>query len=452
MEQYRGKTLLFLDGSALAVPAIRRCRELGIRTIVANYYDDTISVGKKEADEKWDIDYTDLEEMSRRIRERHVDGIFQGWTDSHLPVYAALCEKNGLFCYGNAEQFAVTIDKKRFKVFCRECSVPVPGEYRPVVSENGDLLISEMGKIDYPVIVKPIDSSGSRGIYICKNENELRERFPLAMDASPGRTVVVEDYIRGQHVNFYYTLSDGEIYLSAMADRYVDYLGYESAPVPVLLVHPSRYLEDYERLTGLKVRNMFRKLGMKNGIAFVQGFRCEDGSFKIYEMGYRPNGGGTYSLIKACSGYDQIDMLIHFALTGKMGQSEKLRRQNPHFDKLALMYVVSAGPENIDSFEGLEATRRMKNVVDVIQVRFPGEAHRGFGSHSRIAAYILFTAESPEEISVMLEEMYSYISIKDNQGKEIPYIKVDPAVLGDIRRDDAFLETDKSENGEKKDG
>ena len=44
----------------------------------------------------------------------------------------------------------------------------------------------------------------------------------------------------------------------------------------------------------------------------------DSGEFVIYEMGYRPNGGGTYSLIDACSDYNQIDMLINFAFTGKM--------------------------------------------------------------------------------------------------------------------------------------
>ncbi len=429
MKDFKGKKLLFLDGSPLAVPAVNRAKELGIYTIVANYYDKSVSVAKQYADEAWDINFSDIPETVKKMKEAGVDGIFQGWTDSHLPSYAALCDAAGFFCYGTAEQFDICINKDKFKKVCRENGVPVAEEYNPVFDSNGELDIGKMGAIRYPVIVKPADSSGSRGIYICKDSEELKNYFGKALDISPSKTVLIEQYITGQHVNIYYTLSDGDIYLSAMADRYVDYLDYQSAPVPVLLVHPSKYLGDFENGVDRKIREMFKTLGMKNGIAFVQGFRCDNGEFVIYEMGYRPNGGGTYSLINACSGYNQLDMLISFSLTGKMGEEEKLREQSPHFDRKALMYVVSAGTENIGVFKGLDEIRHLDSVVDVIPVRFPDEHNKGLGSHSRIAAYILFTANDTEDAEKTLSSVYRLIDIRNREGISMPVIHADTSVI-----------------------
>lgn len=430
MNDFTGKKLLFLDGSALAIPAIVRAKELGVHTIVANYYDKSVSIGKQYSDEAWDIDYTDTESTAKKMKEEHVDGIFQGWTDSHLPDYAALCEAAGLFCYGTKEQFDICINKEKFKQVCRENGVPVAEEYAPSLNTDGKLDVEQMGFIKYPVIVKPVDSSGSRGIYVCKDAGELVENYARALEASPSKTVLVEQYITGQHVNMYYTLSDGSVYLSAMADRHVDYLNYQSAPVPVLLVHPSKYLSEYEALVDKKVKTLFQNIGMKNGIAFVQGFYCDDGSFVIYEMGYRPNGGGTYALINECSGYNQIDMLINFALTGKMGEEEKLEKQTPHFNEIALMYVVSTTTENIAAFKGLDEVKHMNRVVDVIPVRFPNEHNKGVGSHSRIAAYILFTGTTKEDIEETLNSIYGVIKLENQDGVLMPIIKADTTVLG----------------------
>ena len=99
MNDFTGRKLMFLDGSALAIPAINRAKSMGIHTIVANYYDRSISIGKQYADEAWDIDYTNTEATAKKMIESGVNGLFQGWTDSHLADYAALCEATGLSCY-----------------------------------------------------------------------------------------------------------------------------------------------------------------------------------------------------------------------------------------------------------------------------------------------------------------------------------------------------------------
>jgi len=75
---------------------------------------------------------------------------------------------------------------------------------------------------------------------------------------SKRKSVLIEQYIEGHHVNVYYTMSRGNIVLSAMADRYVDYLDKRAAPIPVLLVHPSKYLDDYEMMVDTKIKKLFQ--------------------------------------------------------------------------------------------------------------------------------------------------------------------------------------------------
>ena len=423
MERFDGKTLIFLDGAAVAIPAVERAKELGIRTIVVNYYDELRSPAKTHADIAIKADFLDIDGLVGICKEYHVDGMFQGWTDSHLPVYAELCERMGWPCYGTKEQFEICTNKELFKQTCIRYGVPVAREYK--VQFDGEHLTGT-DHVEFPVVVKPTDSSGSRGVRVCRSEKELEDGFKKAWKISPSHSVTVEDYLVGQHVNIYYTFSNGNAYLSAMCDRYVDYHNVTGAPMPVCLIHPSQYLSDFERTVDPKIRAMFRGMGMQNGIAFVQGFRCDNGLFAVYEMGYRPNGGATYSLIDACSGYNQLNMLIRFALTGDMGEESALKNQSPHFDKMAINYVISTPDVEIkrNGVHGLNEVRALPEVVDVVQKEFGGNKPSGTRPHD--IAFILIVVESLEQLDSVLKRIGSYISVEGKRGEKLRIATFDP--------------------------
>ena len=82
---FSGKKLVFLDGSGLACNAVKRAQELGIWTIVANYYDAERSPAKAIADESWDVNFSDVDLMVEMIRRNHVDGIL---LDGRIPIYS----------------------------------------------------------------------------------------------------------------------------------------------------------------------------------------------------------------------------------------------------------------------------------------------------------------------------------------------------------------------------
>lgn len=416
MEKFDGKTLLFLDGSAVAIPAVDRAKELGIRTVVANYYDELRSPAKTHADIAVKIDFTDIDGLVEICKKYNIDGMFQGWTDSHLPVYADLCNRMGWYCYGTKEQFDICANKNLFKKTCIKYGVPIAKEYSFRIEGN---TLVDINEIAFPVIVKPTDSSGSRGVFVCRNETELIENFRRAWEISPSHSVAVEDYLVGQHVNIYYTLSNGNIYLSAMCDRYVDYHDRIGAPMPVCLIHPSRYLSEFEEKVDPKLKDMFRGMGMKNGIAFVQGFRCDNGSFAIYEMGYRPNGGATYSLINACSGYNQLDMLIRFALTGDMGEEEKLHFQTPHFKNIAINFVISTPNRKIKrgGVRGLDKVRNLPEVLDVVQKEYGGNKPTGTRPHD--IAFVLLTVDSMKRLNSVLDRINDLVFVEAEDGSRL---------------------------------
>lgn len=413
MGELNGKKLLLLGGIAHAMEIVKAAQKMGAQVFVTDYFE--TSPCKQLADKGFTVSTTDVDAVVKLCKEEQVDGVITGFIDSMLPYCEKVCKAMDFPFWGTQEQIDICINKDKFKNCCKKYGVPVTREYDLSCDGNGDLL-GDLGEIQYPVIVKPVDNSGSRGIFVCEDLQELRENYKKALGFSKSRTILVEEYVQGQHVNMYYTLCDGEIKLSAMADRYVDYLDHQSAPLPVCLVHPSRYLEEYRRETDVAVRNMFRALGMENGVAFVQGFRANDGSFKIYEMGYRLNGGGTYSLIEACSGYNQLEMLIRYSLTGKMGNEKEFAQADAAFDETAICYVLSVSGGAIGTIRGLDALREFPEVKNVVQVRFDGDSVTGQGGSAQVVAYVLFVTENTATMKDVIERIHATVCVKDQDG------------------------------------
>lgn len=421
--ELKGKRLLLLGGIPHAMEIVKIAHKMGIQVYVTDYFE--TSPCKKIADKSFTVSTTDVNAVCKLCEDEKIDGVITGFIDSMLPYCSEICERLGKPFWGTKDQIDICVSKDKFKETCRKYQVPVAEEFHIFYDSEGNVNDEEIKDVKYPVIIKPVDNSGSRGVYVCNNVNELKTNIKKSLSFSKSKTVIIEEYLQGQHINAYYTLSEGKVYLAAMADRFVDYLDHISAPLPVCLVHPSKYLHQFETEVSPAIAKMFQELKMRDGVAFVQGFRCNDGSIKVYEMGYRLNGGGTYSLIDACCGYHQIEMLIRYSLTGKMGEEEALKKASPKFNKLAINYVLSIPGGNIGSIKGIDDLYNIEGVKNVVQVRFDGDSVNGNGGSAQVFAYVLFVVDSMEALEETLNSIKKTVSVFDYNGDKISIISAD---------------------------
>ena len=168
-QELKGKRLLVLGGMRISCEIVEKAQAMGIYTLVADYNTIEDSPGKQIADEAVDLSVIDVDAVVNYVKKNNIDGVFVGFNDMLLPYYAEICEKAGLPCYGTKEQFDTLISKDKYKALCRQFGVPTIPEY--------DLNDSS---IEYPVLVKPVDNSGSRGITICNNRQELEDAVAVA--------------------------------------------------------------------------------------------------------------------------------------------------------------------------------------------------------------------------------------------------------------------------------
>ncbi len=411
-----GKTLLVMDRTALAACAVKRAKELGCRTIVANFYPTEASPSKQIADIAIDIDISHTDEMLELIRKYNVDGIFVGWTDSHLPFYADICQKAGLPCIGTKEQFDIlSNDKRRFKDVCLKYGVPVPREYKLTMEFKRE----DLDAITYPVLVKPADESGSRGIRRCNNEAELIENYTWLYNRSVSKKIFVEQYIDStKEIFLHYTMQDGVYSLSSGFMKHRAVSEGSVAASAILHVFAPSYIDLYREKAEPACQNLMRQLGLKNGVVMFQGFIDGD-NFYFYESGLRMGGEQFYVFAQPLNGVSSLDLMIEYAVTGKMDSANAAELDNPKFSKSCVNYYVTLKAGTIASIEGIDEVEKMPQVLQNATFKKIGDIIEPSNNLDRVIYRLHVMDDTPEKLAKTLENISHKLRIWDEAGNEM---------------------------------
>lgn len=396
----RGKRLLILGGSRISCEIVRHARRMGIVTGVTDWYAYERSPAKQLADEAYYVSTSDLDAMDALIREKKFDGVVTGFTDSVLPYYARICGRAGLPAYGTREQFEIFTDKEKYKALMREYGVPtIPG-----YSVDPARFEETASELPYPVIVKPADSSGSRGITVCRGPEELRGALAFARESSFAKEVLVEQYIDGPEATVFWLFVDGNYYMNLLGNRHVKHNQEGELPLPAGYTYPASVQPRFLAETAPKMEAMFRGVGIRNGVMFMQ-CKIVDGACLVYDIGYRLTGTLEYINLRGTCGYDTLDMMIRFALTGSMGEPQIERKADPYLGgKYAYNVSLLCRPGKVAAIRGLEEIRALPGVLEAVIAHPEGDTitQAMKGRLAQITVRVLGTADS---IGQMKEEM-----------------------------------------------
>ena len=410
IEALKGKRLLILGGMRFSCEIVNKAREMGIHTIVADYNRIEDSPGKQIADEAVDLSVIDVEAVVSYVKKNAIDGVIVGFNDMLLPYYADICQKCGLPCYGTKEQFEMLIAKDRYKALCRQFGVPTIPEF----DVNDEI-------IKFPVLVKPVDNSGSRGISICHNRQELEKAVEMGKAASKNGKVIIERYMDGREVTVFWTFQDGNYYLSALANRHVKHnQGNDVIPLPVGYTFPSVFLPRYRKEVEENCKRMFQHLGLKDGMMFMQ-CKVEDGRCYVYDLGYRLTGSLEYKILERVCGYNPLEMMIHFALTGKMGEESIADKAVPEFKAPAFNVSCLSAPGTIKSITGIDRVKEMPEVEDVVIAHAPGETitEQMRGLLAQITVRVLGSVSAKEDLLPTMRQIDETIHIISTSGEQL---------------------------------
>ena len=407
------KKLLVLGGTLISCEIVKAAQQMGIFVAVADYYDPEDSPAKMIADANFKVSATDVDAIVDLIEREKIDGVLTGFSDILLIPYAEICEKSGLPCYGTKELFSIFTNKKEYKRILSEYGIPVIGEY-----SQEDI---DTGRISFPVLVKPVDNSGARGLSICHSQEELIEGITTAKDSSKTGLVLVEPYIEGKECTVFLYFDNGRYFLTAVGNRHIKEVKEGVIPLPVGYTYPSKLTEKYIKEVFPSLSRMFKSLGVKDGMMFMQ-CKIRDSVCYIYDVGYRLTGSLEYINFESTCGYNPLKMLIRFAVYGGGSNEAEINKINPFFNN---MYAFNVScllkPGKIETITGTDEVKGMPCVDDLVLAHLPEEiiTEDTVGKLSQIGIRILGHVKSKRELYKSMSSIHDMLHVVSSKGEEM---------------------------------
>ncbi len=412
MREFEGKKLLILGGNPETVPLVEIANEMGILTIVSSARH--TDAAKKVAWKSYDVDGMDVPGLIALAKEEKVDGVLVGVADILVPSYCKVCDALSLPCYATQKIVDVFAFKDVFKATCERYGVHgIPEFYLDASMKQEDI-----DKIEYPVMVKPVDNGGGVGMTVVYDEAELRPAVEKALECSKQKRFIVEKYMLCDDMGMYYTFKDGYCSASCIYDRYTTDEQPGLSRVCLGGTYPSKHLNEYfERMHDNAVR-LFNDIGIRNGVLMLSGF-YENGEFYVYDTGFRLQGEAPHLLMKAIHGFDQREMLIRFALTGSEGDIDLRETDNTYLrGKWASTLWILLKEGKIAKIEGLEETASDEHVVANIQRLHVGDevVPAWIGTEKQVLTRLYIVCDSKEALADKLKYYMDTIKVYDGNG------------------------------------
>lgn len=279
------KKLLLLGGSRYLIPVIESAHKLGIYVITCDYLPENSA--HKYSDEYRNISIVDREKVLAMAKECRVDGVMSFACDPGVVTAAYVAEKMRLPFQCSFESASILQDKGLFRKFLEKNDFNCPNAKRYTDAEEP---FKDIDLFNWPVIVKPVDSAGSKSVTKVDKIEELAEAIKIAIEGSQKGAFIIEDFLNfeGHHSSTDVFTINGEVKFITYSDQLFD-AGANNPYTPAYIVWPTSMKLDYQKKLSEDIQRLMKLLGMKTGIYNIETCVSEG---KPYIMEVSPRGGG----------------------------------------------------------------------------------------------------------------------------------------------------------------
>lgn len=301
--------ILLLGGSAQQVIAIKAAKNLGYYTILCDYLPD--NPGQYEADQFYLISTTDKDAVLEIAHKEKIEGVLAYASDPAAPTAAYVAEK--LELPGNPfESVEILCNKDRFRKFLLENGFSVPNAKGYSLAIDA---VKEKDGFEYPIIIKPVDSSGSKGATVLDTEDGLYEALNFAFSFSRSHRIIIEHYIEKKHpylIGGDIFIKDGKIVLWGLLNCHRDV--NVNPLVPVGKSYPLQLGDNDIKNVKNTLSSMVEKLGIRNGSMNVELVVDKYDRVCLIDVGPRSGGNMIPDLLGDMFGVNIAEMSVEAAM------------------------------------------------------------------------------------------------------------------------------------------
>lgn len=397
------KKILMLGASHFQVPAIKYAKEAGYYVITADYKPD--NPGHKFSDEYHNISTIKKDEILKLSSALNIDGILSYASDPGAPTAAYVSEK--LELPGNPYRSVLTLQRKDlFREFLKEYGFNVPEsdsfEEKDKAKQFADYLLD---KFDY-IIVKPVDSSGSKGVSKLSAIDKFEALFEKAKEFSLSDEVVVEQFIekKSYQMDGDGFVWDGHLAFSCFGTQHNDFECHPHVPVGISFPYVGdKVIQERARK---QIDRIMSLLDMKVGGLNIEFILDQNDNIYIIEIGPRSGGNLIPEVIRYATDID----LIKYAVEGALGKdcSDLKQVDTKGFYSSYILHARKTG--TVESI--VISDEIVPNIVEQNIMVDKGDAVQKFdGSHNTLGTFIL-RFEDQEKVVEQMDNMHEYLTVK----------------------------------------
>ena len=407
---------MLLGGIHYLLPVIKAAHEKGYYVITADYLPD--NVAHKYSDEYVNVNIVDKDAVLKVAQEKQIDGIISFGVDPGVVAAAYVQEKMGLPSMGPYESVEILQNKDKFRAFLQEHGFNCPKSKSYLSVEDA---LADTDWLTWPMIVKPTDSAGSKGVTRVDRIEDYKAAVEEAFAKSYKGHIIVEQFLEKVGCS-----SDTDMFSVNGELRVVTYNAQRfdanaiNPYVPAAFTWPSTYTQEQEAYLTSEIQRLLHLLHMGTTVYNIETRIATDG--KPYIMEVSPRGGGNRlaESVRYASGVDMITAAVRAAVGDEIEQFIPSVAEGARVNyKCHFAYVVLHAPKS-GVFRGLniDADFWNKHHVEPLDLWVkPGEYVESFtGANATIGTFPC-RFESKEEMEFAITHQSEWLDVKVESGK-----------------------------------
>ena len=396
------KKLMILGGSRYALPVIEAAHQLGIYTITCDYLPDNIA--HKYSDEYCNVSIVEKEKVFEAAQQHHIDGIMSFACDPGVVTAAYVAERMELPNVGPYESVCILQNKSKFRSFltAHGFNVPTAKGYKSI-----DQAMNDVNLFHWPVIVKPTDSAGSKGVARVDNPDILEESIRYALSYSHSDEFIIEDFItqHGYSSDSDSFSVDGELKFVSFDCQYFD-KNAENPYTPAAYSWPSSMSKEHQEELTSEIQRLLKLLHMQTAVYNIETREGTDGKAYIMELSPRGGGNRLSECLRYATGVDMITNMVKYSVGMPIDSIE----QKPYEGCWAEI-ILHSDQEGV--FKELWISDEIAgNVIERDLWIEPGTRVGGFKGANEAIGTLILRFETKRKLEMVLANQGRYVAVK----------------------------------------
>ena len=389
------KKLLVLGGSQFQIPLIKKAQKKGLFVGVFDINENCIA--REHADFFYRVSLKDKEEALNAARQFCPNGVTVGMVDVAVPSCAYITHSLGLPGISLKASVLASNKYEMIRAFSK-AGVPHP-KYQYISKDN---IATTECHITYPVIVKPVDMAGSRGIFLAHNNEEFEIAIKKSSELGDSGNVIAEEYLLGPEVSVELIIKDGKAHAIQVTDKTTS---GEPHFAEIGHLQPSQLNQDLLNSIKKVACSAAESLKLTNSLGHAELKITHNGPTMI-EIGARQGGDGiAEQLIELSTGVSFNDIAIQIAMGESFFVPTKIEK------KASCIRFITSQNGILSAINGVDEARKEKNIVEISIDGIVGHKYKDMVDNSGRVGYVISKANSADEAKEACDKAINDISI-----------------------------------------